>query len=64
MYAKNIQEVVRHLTPPAPKEGEAAPEGAVQLDFEDEITAGAVAVHNGEVRHEASREALAAGAGA
>lgn len=58
MYAKNIQEVVKHLTPPPPAEGEDAPAGDVLLDFDDEITAGAVAIHAGEIRHDPTREAL------
>jgi NAD(P) transhydrogenase subunit alpha len=62
MYARNLQEVVRHLTPKKPKEGEAPPAEPVRLDFSDEITAGAVAVHAGEVRHAPSREALGLGA--
>jgi NAD(P) transhydrogenase subunit alpha len=62
MYARNLQEVVRHLTPKKPKEGEAPLAEPVRLDFSDEITAGAVAVHAGEVRHAPSREALGLGA--
>jgi len=62
MYAKNIQDVVKHLTPPKPAEGEAPSAEAVNLDFEDEITTGAVATHAGEVRHAPTREAMGAGA--
>ena len=61
MYGKNVQDVIRHLTPPKPdEEGAEAPTG-VNLDFEDEITAGAVAVHAGEVRHAPTRELLEGG---
>ena len=59
MYARNVQDVVRHLTPPAPAEGAPAPR-PVQLDLDDEITAGALAVHGGEIRHAPTREALGA----
>lgn len=58
MYAKNIQEVVGHLTP-GPAEGEdAGPVDGVHLDFDDDITKGAVLVHDGTVRHEPTRTAL------
>ncbi|MGE0193625.1 MAG: Re/Si-specific NAD(P)(+) transhydrogenase subunit alpha [Planctomycetota bacterium] len=59
MYARNIQDVVRHLTPPKPAAGEAAPP-PVRIDLDDEITAGALAVHAGEVRHAPTRDALGA----
>ena len=59
MYAKNIEEIVGHLTPKPPKDDDEAPTSeAVNLDFDDEITDGAVAVHAGEVRHAPTREAL------
>jgi NAD(P) transhydrogenase subunit alpha len=58
MYAKNIEEVARHLTPKPPAEGEAGSEASLVLDFEDEITAGAVAVHAGEVRHAPTKALL------
>ncbi len=57
MFARNMQDVVRHLTPP--KAADGAPSGpAVHLDLDDEITAGALAVHGGVVRHEPTRQAL------
>ena len=59
MYARNIQDVVRHLTPAKPAEGEAAP-APVHIDLDDEITTGALAVYGGEVRHAPTREALGA----
>ena len=49
MYAKNIQEVVKHLTPPMPEGEDTTMPDGVHLDFNDEITAEAVAVHDGEV---------------
>ena len=61
MYAKNVQEVVKHLTPPKPDEEDAEAPTGVHLDFDDEITTGAVAVHAGEVRHAPTRELLAGG---
>jgi NAD(P) transhydrogenase subunit alpha len=33
-------------------------EGEIRLDFEDEITDGCCITHAGEIRHEATREAL------
>lgn len=57
MYARNIQDVVRHLTPAKPADGEATP-APVHIDLDDEITAGALAVYGGEVRHAPTREAL------
>ena len=53
MYSKNIEEIVRHL---------ADDDGAANLDFEDEITDGSIAVHAGEVRHGPTREAMGLGA--
>ena len=57
MYAKNVEEVVKHLTPP--KDAPAGP--AVRLDLSDEITAGSLALHQGEARHPAARAALGLG---
>ena len=48
MYAKNIQTLVKHLLK----------DGAMQLDFEDEITRGATITHDGKVIHEATAKAL------
>lgn len=59
MYARNVHEVVRHLTPAPAAEGAAAP-APVHIDLDDEITAGALAVHAGEVRHAPTRAALGA----
>ena len=47
MYAKNIQTLIRHL----------APEGSMNLDFDDEITKGATITHGGKVV-EATAKAL------
>ena len=48
MYAKNIQTLVKHLLN----------DGAIQLDFDDEITRGATITHAGKVIHEATAKAL------
>lgn len=51
MYAKNLLVVMKHLTK----------EGQIHLDFEDEITAGSVVIHQGEIRKEAVAEFLKSG---
>jgi NAD(P) transhydrogenase subunit alpha len=51
MYSKNIVTFLKHL----------APEGELVLDFEDEITQGALLTHDGVIANEAAR-ALAEGA--
>ncbi|MHC4470649.1 MAG: Re/Si-specific NAD(P)(+) transhydrogenase subunit alpha [Planctomycetota bacterium] len=48
MYARNVLTVVQHLLT----------EGALELDFEDEITAGSFVTHAGKVRHGPTAEAL------
>jgi H+-translocating NAD(P) transhydrogenase subunit alpha len=48
MYAKNLQTLIKHLTPDA----------TLNLDFEDEITRGATITHDGKVVHEATARAL------
>ncbi len=48
MYAKNIQTLVKHLVT----------DGTVNLDFNDEITAGATITHDGKVVHAATAKAL------
>jgi NAD(P) transhydrogenase subunit alpha len=48
MYAKNIQTLVKHLIV----------DGKLNLDFADEITAGATITHDGKVVHEATAAAL------
>ena len=52
LYARNLQTLLLHL----------APKAELKLDFDDEITAGAVLTHQGEVRHAPTRDALAANA--
>jgi NAD/NADP transhydrogenase alpha subunit len=58
MYAKNVEEVVKHLTPAK----DAPPGSPVRLDLSDEITAGSLALYQGEARHAAAQAALAGGA--
>lgn len=53
LYARNVLDVVKHLVPNGGNE-----EHEVVLDFEDEITAGSIAIHAGEVRHAPTAEAL------
>jgi NAD(P) transhydrogenase subunit alpha len=48
MYAKNVQTLVKHLLK----------DGKLDLDFADEITAGATITHDGKVVHAATAEAL------
>jgi NAD(P) transhydrogenase subunit alpha len=48
MYAKNMQTLVKHLLK----------NGKLDLDFTDEITAGATITHNGKVVNEATAKAL------
>jgi NAD(P) transhydrogenase subunit alpha len=48
MYAKNLQTLIKHLTP----------DGSLNLDFTDEITRGATITHRGKVVHEATARAL------
>jgi H+-translocating NAD(P) transhydrogenase subunit alpha len=48
MYAKNIQTLVKHLVK----------DGAIGLDFDDEITRGATITHGGKIVHEATAKAL------
>jgi NAD(P) transhydrogenase subunit alpha len=48
MYAKNIQTLVQHLVK----------DGKLDLDFTDEITAGATITHDGKVVNEATAKAL------
>ena len=50
LYAKNIQNLIQLM----------AVEGAIQPDFDDEVVAGACLTHDGEIRHEPTREALSA----
>jgi NAD(P) transhydrogenase subunit alpha len=62
LYSRNVLQVVQHLvpTPKASEEGGEVPPLQVVLDFEDEITNGSVAIHDGEIRNEPLREALGA----
>ncbi|CAN5906032.1 Re/Si-specific NAD(P)(+) transhydrogenase subunit alpha [soil metagenome] len=48
LYSRNMLSLLRHL----------APDGELELDFEDEITDGACIAHQGEIRHAPTIEAL------
>ncbi len=48
MYSKNISALLEHL----------APQAALKIDLEDEITRGACVTHEGQVVHEATRALL------
>ena len=48
MYAKNMQTLLQHLIK----------DGAINLDFTDEITRGATITHGGKVINEATAKAL------
>ncbi len=48
MFSNNVMSLLKHL----------APDGEPVLDFDDEITAGTVVGHHGEVRHPRVRQAL------
>ena len=50
MYAKNIMALLQHLIP----------DKELNLDFTDEITAGACVTHAGEIRHDQMRQAVLA----
>ena len=49
LYSRNVVNLISHLVDD---------NGELRLDFDDEITAGAVVTHGGDVRHEGAREAL------
>jgi NAD(P) transhydrogenase subunit alpha len=53
LYAKNVENLLGLIT------GEG---GSLNLDFEDEIVAGACITHDGEIKHERAREAAGVGA--
>lgn len=48
VYSKNLQALLEHISE----------EGNVQLNLEDEIVAGSLITHNGEVVHERTKEAV------
>lgn len=49
LYSRNMLSLINHL----------APEGELELNFEDEITDGACIAYGGEIRQEATNQALA-----
>jgi NAD(P) transhydrogenase subunit alpha len=52
LYAKNVQNLLELM---------AAEDGALNLDFDDEIIAGACITHSGEIRNERAREVAGVG---
>jgi NAD(P) transhydrogenase subunit alpha len=52
LFAKNIANLLELMTK----------DKKVQPDFEDEVVAGACLTHDGQIRHEPTAEAIAAGA--
>jgi len=52
LYSKNVTSLLEHL----------APEGALKLDFDDEITKGTCVTHGGEIVNERVKEMLGVGA--
>jgi NAD(P) transhydrogenase subunit alpha len=53
LYAKNVENLLRLIV------GE---EGALAVDFDDEVVAGACLTHEGEIKNERAREAAGVGA--
>jgi NAD(P) transhydrogenase subunit alpha len=60
LYAQNLVNILTLMTATPDDAGDGAG-GIFAPDFEDEIVAGSCVTHGGEVRHEATREALAGG---
>jgi NAD(P) transhydrogenase subunit alpha len=52
LYARNVSNLLQHL----------APDGALKLDFEDEITKGCCVTHDGQVVNERARQLMEASA--
>jgi len=55
LYARNVQHVVDHLVPPKENDGLE-----IRLDLEDEIISGALAIQDGNIRHQGTATALEA----
>ncbi len=49
LYARNVTSLLELMVK----------EGALTLDFEDEVIAGACITHDGEIRHEGAKKAAA-----
>ena len=56
LYSRNVVSLISHLVTDDDGGG-----GRIELDFDDEITDGAVLCHGGEIRHESVRDALGQG---
>ncbi len=57
LYSRNVVSLISHLVADDDDDGG----GKIELDFDDEITDGAVLCHGGEIRHESVRDALSQG---
>jgi len=60
LYAQNLVNILTLMTTTG-EDGAGRGSGSFTPDFEDEIVAGTCVTHDGEVRHEATREALEGG---
>jgi H+-translocating NAD(P) transhydrogenase subunit alpha len=60
LYAQNLVNILTLMTTTG-EDGAGRGSGSFAPDFEDEIVAGSCVTHDGEVRHEPTREALAGG---
>jgi NAD(P) transhydrogenase subunit alpha len=60
LYAQNLVNILTLMTTTG-EDGAGRGSGLFSPDFEDEIVAGSCVTHDGEVRHEPTREALAGG---
>lgn len=60
LYARNVLSLLDLIAPDPEGEGGGAP--TVQLDFDDEIVAGACVARDGEIVHEGARAAVGGGA--
>jgi NAD(P) transhydrogenase subunit alpha len=58
LYSRNVVSLISHLVTDDDDDGGG---GRIELDFDDEITDGAVLCHGGEIRHESVRDALGQG---
>lgn len=57
LYAQNVVNLLTLMTRAADQESPDSP-AAFAPDFEDEIVVGACVTHNGQIRHEPTREAI------
>lgn len=60
LYSRNVVSLISHLVTDDDDDDDGGG-GKIELDFDDEITDGAVLCHGGEIRHESVRDALGQG---